>query len=162
MSINLNNGIKGRTDGSAVAAGYVGEKISATISATILTYPTTQASVASLSLTAGVWMLYGGISIYTDSLPSTGLLFAGWTLFNSTDSVAVTELGYLHEFGGASGNGTIKGLYPQGYVNISATKTIQLRLVLAVGSGSPTNGAVACYPPGAGASGEFFYAVRIA
>jgi hypothetical protein len=155
-------GLPGRTDGSAVPAGYVGEKISTTVSATFLTYPTTQASVASLSLTAGVWMLYGGISIYTNALPSTGILAAGWTIFNSTDSVAVTELPYLHEFGGVNGNNTTKGLYPQGYVTISATKTIQLRITLSLSSGSPTNGSIFCFASGAGAPGEFFYAVRIA
>ena len=59
MSINLNNGIKGRTDGSAVAAGYVGEVITASLSDVSITPSNTPVTVGSLVLTAGTWIIYG-------------------------------------------------------------------------------------------------------
>ena len=56
MSINLNNGIKGRTDGVAVAAGYVGEVIENS-STTVNSLASTPQQVATVTLTPGVWLV---------------------------------------------------------------------------------------------------------
>ena len=59
MSINLNNGIKGRTDGAAVTAGYVGEsKISESSFANVSADRGYQNAVT-ISLEPGIWSLSG-------------------------------------------------------------------------------------------------------
>jgi len=87
MSINLNNGIKGRTDGAAVTAGYVGESINftrqtVTVSSTVTYYSN---STPVVTLTPGIWLIMPryylgvaattfGLLLSTSSTPGVGAL----------------------------------------------------------------------------------------
>ena len=51
--------VRGRTDGSAVPAGDVGEVITASLSNVTITPSNTPVTVGSLVLTAGTWIIYG-------------------------------------------------------------------------------------------------------
>lgn len=78
--------IIGITDGSAAAAGNVGQLISSTVasgSAIALTTGT-QANITSISLTAGVWDIYGSISYNPAATTSITLLSGG---INTTSAV---------------------------------------------------------------------------
>ena len=58
---------QGRTDGVAVAAGYVGEKITASLAGITQASPTINNwydDSGTLSLTAGTWTIYNGVSLY--------------------------------------------------------------------------------------------------
>lgn len=83
MSINLNNGIKGRTDGVAVAAGYVGEVLSTT---SVASMPATGAygDILTLPLTKGRWSI--SYQIFIGSITATG----GEMLISSTPGNSAT------------------------------------------------------------------------
>jgi len=52
-------GIVGKTDGVAIAAGYVGQKISGVVSGTLTLSSNSRRNVATVALTPGVWAVYG-------------------------------------------------------------------------------------------------------
>ena len=93
MSINLNNGIKGRTDGSAIAAGYVGEYIefSTTTSNSLATAGITgivngSAIETGITLTPGVWDITGALNFLPAATTSVTIYeaFIGTATGNST------------------------------------------------------------------------------
>lgn len=51
--------IKGDSSGNAIATGYVGEVLTATLSNVTISPTSTPVTVGSLTLTAGTWMVYG-------------------------------------------------------------------------------------------------------
>ena len=55
------SGVKGRTDGSAVAAGYVGEVKTSTSSLVTYSASATWENVANLTMTAGLWLVSGAV-----------------------------------------------------------------------------------------------------
>lgn len=63
--------IQGAGDGTAVPAGYIGETISATSynasDTTLLNGQFVNAAIDTITLTAGTWLLYGTVRIYTVS-----------------------------------------------------------------------------------------------
>ena len=71
MSINLNNGIKGRTDGVAVAAGYVGENGYLAASATSVGSSGNYVNLITKVLQPGVWAVQG--SVYINVGSATGV-----------------------------------------------------------------------------------------
>jgi len=143
MSINLNNGIKGRTDGVAVPAGFVGERISSsTISQTSTVSANTFVDVtgASLPLTKGNWLVF-----FTGQLRHRNL--SGATR-NITGRLLLTDVAnnpisggvcYMAEATLASGGDSTNNQSFTVNVNISADTTYKLRLEC---TDSNTNGAV--------------------
>jgi hypothetical protein len=62
LTVSTTN-IVGRTDGVAQSAGYVGQKLSASLSNVTLTNSNQDYDAGSLTLTAGVWMVYAKLII---------------------------------------------------------------------------------------------------
>ena len=107
MSINLNNGIKGRTDGVAVAAGYVGEmNVTGSALRSIsggFTYSVynltgndtaTPTSVASVTLNKGVYMAFAIVKAYvgTGTGYISGDLRLGATNLQGTTGLGANEI----------------------------------------------------------------------
>jgi len=128
MSINLNNGIKGRTDGAAVTAGYVGEVISGTVTSAALT--TSYVSYASVALTPGAWRIAFEVSLQPATEATiNSQVNASAQIFNSTDAVALAgtdRSAYVRNFT-ALGVYTIQVVVGSVEVNISTAKTYQMR-----------------------------------
>ena len=62
MSINLNNGVPGNISGSAITAGFVGERVSSgAVGPTNFPTSTQLGDLASITLTAGEWDIVGSV-----------------------------------------------------------------------------------------------------
>jgi hypothetical protein len=130
----LATGIPGKTDGAAVTAGYVGEKINGSCSDTNISGIT---NVCTVSLTPGVWMTYA-VSTYTFATLAT------FSYFKAAISSANNTLptGQVVEF---TGSGTtaladvVSVTVPPQYINVSANTTYYLN-VNASGSGTGFQG----------------------
>ena len=76
-------------DGTAVPSGYVGEKISSTISVVTCALNST-ATVSSITVTSGVWIIYCAFNAYIGVPPPAGqAIAANMDFYNSTDSAAI-------------------------------------------------------------------------
>jgi len=142
--------IKGDTTGNAIASGYVGEVVSASLSNVALASATT-ANIGTINLTSGVWVLYAKTQIQFSSEPTT------WTDINISISTTSaigdnTNNCRLTSFSKTSFNsiGTCVK-----YLNVSTTTTYPVYLT-----------ASTTYTGGAGvsstAAASQFLAVRIA
>jgi hypothetical protein len=76
------NNIVGRKDGTTVAAGYVGERVAFDFLSPAIGTATTAINIYSKTLQAGVWLVFGGVS-----------LFAGTTAIAGTDNYLLMSIG---------------------------------------------------------------------
>ena len=153
------SGLKVSVTGSAVAAGYVGEVISGTVTASVLT--TSYVSYASVALTPGAWRIAFEVSLQpTTSATINSQVNANAQIFNSTDAVALagTDRSAYARNVTALSVFTIQVAVGSVEVNISTAKTYQMRAKytnIAVGGGGATLLNQTDF-------GSRFYAVRIA
>lgn len=125
------SGLPGKTDGVAVAAGYVGERITGTMSNSSNLTSGVAANVGSLSLTAGVWLISG--VCYWETLSST-LTPSGYQVgINSTSATLPTHNSYSRD---TKADGDQCLVAPTVYVNISSTTTYYLVGALTFSGGS--------------------------
>jgi len=139
--------IVGRTDGTTVGSGYIGEKIGGAVGSPVSLTTNTPANGASLSLTPGVWQIFA--TCYFDGTGSTtwsDTSFIGITTTSATmpadDTVAVVY----------PTSGKDHTLKTSTVVNISATTTYYM--VVQATFGASTAAVRASY--------SSFYAIRIA
>ena len=143
MSINLNNGIKGRTDGAAVTAGYVGESIIfsqqvVTVSS-VATYYSNSTPV--VTLTPGIWLI----------MPKCYLGVAATTMALAVSTSSTPGVGILGEALQANGDASNRLLIPGNAFVYTATTT------------TPLYGQAYCYGPVLFASSDVLgVAIRIA
>lgn len=150
--------VPGATDGVAVAAGYLGEIFSAVPTAQTATGYNSAASCASLSLTAGVWLVTACCSGSMGNRPTgAGAIGLGWDIYNSTAAAILVSQKYVAYYGNASGDAD--SVYAPGAlactVNLTASATLQFRVrcdEAAAGTGTPDTGSRA---------GGLFQAIRI-
>ncbi len=148
-------GLPGRTDGSAVAAGYVGETVSTTMIATsTTTHDSFITTTGTLEIpTAGRWRIFWSQTGYINA-PDTGETEGTAQIFNSDDSDVSAEMKSI-------GNAKTTAL---GYISWSLEAVVDLtsaksfigRLKSTTNGGSPTTGGVGSRSTGT------FYAARIA
>lgn len=137
--------------------GMPGEVISSTVSSVSATSAGVTAVAASLSLTAGTWLISGGLSFYNAVTPSAGVSEPGIDIYNSTDASTISIKQYCGQYSSNSAdpNNTGDGFaQTMGFVSITGSKTIQLRLR----NDGGTNGTITSR---ASTTKEFF-AVRLA
>jgi hypothetical protein len=73
MSINLANGTPGRVDGAAVPAGKIGEVVQLSFLSPAMPAATTPINISSATLQPGIWVVYGGVGIYSGN---SGVVFS--------------------------------------------------------------------------------------
>lgn len=139
--------IVGRTDGTTVGSGYIGEKLGGAVGSPVSLTTNTPANGASLSLTPGVWQIFA--TCYFDGTGSTtwsDTSFIGITTTSATipadDTVAVVYPTSLKDH-------TLK---TSTVVNVAATTTYYM--VVQATFGASTAAVRASY--------SSFYAIRIA
>ena len=153
------SGVKGRTDGSAIAAGYVGERITASLAGITQASPTINNwydDSGTLSLTAGTWTIYNGVSLYGSNPGSIsggtvpqiiGGLRTGSTLLNQM----VAAEGQVN---GQAFCGVATNIQT---VSISSTTVYKQSALFSNRAGSPTLATLGTF-----AGFGYLYAVRIA
>lgn len=112
--------VKGRTSGAVISAGYVGEILTASLSDVSLAVSATVYNAGSLSLTAGVWMVYGKVQFGV----------AGSTQTQCDASISLTSATHDNTNrvrDNSSGISAGRYLAPCPlYVNVSSTTTVYL------------------------------------
>lgn len=145
------NAMKGITSGSALGAGYIGEKISVTLTPTALTGAYADVS-PSLTLPAGAWMIYGAFTVYKTANSTS------YCVFKLRDTTTPTDM-YSYSWG-TSSTATIL-FTPQTiavYVNHNNTRSYVLQAY-----DPNTTGTVTFAANSGGVYGQQeFFAVRIA
>jgi hypothetical protein len=143
------SGVPGNTTGSAIASGYVGQQITATLSDSGNLTSNTATTIATLSVPAGIWMLYGIANFATNTLGQTS---TKWIVSLGTADNALTSGQYnVFSAQGLLNQDSIIPAPPL-YVNVSSTTTHRM-VVLVVYTG----GTIIF-----GSSTSSFYGVRIA
>jgi len=140
------NNIVGRKNGSTISAGFVGERISASLSNVTLSVSNTVYNAGTLSLTAGVWVVYGKVSFGTAGSTQNQCI-AGTGLTSATLNNA--------QIGIDNSSGIAAARHVQAaplYLNISTTTTVYMH------ARSEFTGTA----PATDAASSLFYAVRIA
>jgi len=125
MSINLNNGIKGRTDGAAVTAGYVGESKISESSFANLNSDRGYQNAVTISLEPGVWSLSGYVKFRAN-----GASPANECTTRNVNSVT-TSAGLA-----PTGEDSIIPFAPQ-VINLSAADTVGVQGAMHFSSGTP-------------------------
>lgn len=156
--------VPGQVSGSAVAAGYIGQVLTASLSdpGAVSTASSASGSVTgSIAVTAGVWAIYyGGNSYSYGTHTSSDGFRGGYTnlhLYNGSTDVAT--LGYVYIYGKATasenaGGGNYPGQETYIFNSATASTTYSLRWT-ASHDGACTTGA-------RGFNSLYLYAVRIA
>ena len=150
--------VPGKIDGVAVAAGYIGEVVSATPTTQTASGYNSATSCASLSLTAGVWLVTACCSGSMGNRPTgSGAIGLGWDIYNSTAAAIIVSQKYVAYYGNASSDA--ESVYAPGAlsctVNLVASATLQFRVrcdEAAAGTGTPDT---------ASRAGGLFQAIRI-
>jgi hypothetical protein len=125
------NGLKGFTDGSTATAGYLGEKIAATITADATAAGSdteTDVTSGSIALTAGQWLIfYGGALTITNGAGVSRALAFRLRVTNSGNTYVTGSASLARTEGVADGEAVTKWLSAVVPVNISASTTYKLR-----------------------------------
>jgi hypothetical protein len=136
----------GKTDGATVAAGYVGQKLTASLSnVTLADVAGTDKTVGTLTLTAGIWMVYAKCTINTPGSTMTYAQAAISTVNNTNNGVSAVRA--IHN------SITAATLIAPNPLYISTTGQDVYLVAQLVGSGTV---------PATVASSSELYAVRIA
>jgi hypothetical protein len=138
------SGLPGRTDGQAVASGYIGQVVSASLTNGTLNNSTTVYDVASLVIPAGVWMVYCKAMISPAGTSTTYRDISVTTSSTTLDPVTQVR---------DSGNGSLNTFIATTPYYINTTGTTLKLLALASFTGTS---------PVFTAASSSFYAVRIA
>lgn len=129
--------IKGFSDGSSAPAGYVGQVITSNIpfaSPVTLTTTNTSYDITSIALTAGQWIVFGNVFIFS----SVNLLTAENAWIN-TSSVTPPDNSKIAKFAPATGAQTVwASPVPFLTVNVSGAQNVYLSVNVAFTSTSPT------------------------
>lgn len=111
--------VVGRTDGASVASGYIGQKIDGTLNTVAYSGIT---NIGSISLTPGVWMIYGSGMFTWSTLTTFNYYKVGISTANNSFS------GQIHEI--ATSGTTLTDIptipAPPTYANVSSTTTYYL------------------------------------
>lgn len=155
------SGLTGSTAGTAITAGYVGEKVSATITAYTLTTSVADVTGASISLTAGVWRIFYAVSADLTTGATSGNASEANVLItdNANTVVGTSYRGLFIKTVAAVANNTVATLCAEEIVSISATTTYKLRALRADAAGTGSGSITAS---GNTSHASTFYAVRIA
>lgn len=154
--------IPGRTDGVAVPAGYLGERISTAFGSYTATTTLADVPGATLSLSAGVWRIYYSISmdVVTGSI-SGNASYGQVQITDNANTLLGTSVRCLYAKTTASVfNEAIGTLSAEEIINISTATTYKLRAYLGNVSGV---GSAFLFPTSNTNFGAAtFFAVRIA
>lgn len=154
------NKVKGVIDGVAIASGYIGEVVTATLSATTSTTTESDVNGGSLSLSAGVWQIFYSVTL--DYATGTASGNQGYTYAHITDAsnVIIGQTGrsiYCITRTAAS-NDVTACCAASTVVRTSSTTTYKLRTARVDQTGTGSGSLVQA---GTGVQSTFF-AVRIA
>lgn len=156
-----NNGvqIQGRKSGSTIAAGYVGELVSATLTTTTLTTSESDITGASISLSPGVWEIKYSVTGTAATGAATGnSCYITVVVTNSANThIGKTERMVFAKTVAAASAESYGAMSASTVVNISSTTVYKLR---GQRFDSPSGtGSIQC---AAGIYDSTFYAIRIA
>jgi hypothetical protein len=161
LTVNASQ-VQGRTDGSAVASGYVGEVVEAIITTTNLTTSEADVTGAILTLSAGIWEIkyYASINVTTGvSVNNTTQAVVKITDAASNTLARTSQVLYVKNTGtgGTFAADHVSTIAASKIVNISTSSTYKLRAfrsdLSGTGSASVNNST---------SSTTAFFAVRIA
>ncbi len=115
-------GLKGRTDGGTVAAGYVGQQLVSAVTAVSVSN-VGFTNVTSLAVTAGTWLLTGSVM----NNGANGNTYIAGGISPTSASITGTTSGYDRFIGAVvSTSGVGQVAIPGKYITISATTTYYL------------------------------------
>lgn len=138
--------IKGRTSGTAIAAGYVGEKITGTMTNNTITTTGTTYNAGTISLTAGNFLLFAKVAI-----SPAGTTHAQTDIGISATSATFEEARRTRDLGTSNSLNRFIAAEPA-YVTVSGSTTYYVVMTAAFTGTSPA----------AIASSSEFFAIRIA
>jgi hypothetical protein len=121
--------IVGRTDGSTVGSGYIGEMLESGVTAVTAATSWATASSISITLTPGVWLMSASISAVGNSGTATYMRgYLGTTQMTSgTAAPTGTTAGKDALYRAMTDSSDVGGItFPNKYVNISSTTTYYL------------------------------------
>lgn len=138
---------QGRTNGSSLSAGYVGEVLDVTVATSAVSASSSNSynTVGSLSLTAGVWLITGFATQNRNGATSTtyGYIGVGFGT-NNNAGPNLPAAGQQLVIGDGGTNATIRDTWVQNAVtanpivyNISATTTVYLIALVTPYTGGP-------------------------
>ena len=122
--------IKGVTDGSTAASGYVGELLTATTVSAVALTSGVSANMVTLSLPAGDWDVWGWLT--TSNNAFTSCLYS---VNNVSATLGASNATYI---GGGGTIGPCAGQAPRVPYNTTSTSTIYLVINTTFSAGSPT------------------------
>jgi hypothetical protein len=133
----------GSTTGVAIASGYVGETVSVTPSAATATGYNAYATIGTLNLTTGVWLITATCSAAHGARPTgAGIVSISFDIYNNTDATVLVNQRYLSYLSAVERG--IESAYAGGSLattfNATSAKTILLRVKCDeanAGTGSP-------------------------
>lgn len=150
--------IVGRTNGSAISAGYVGERISATGGGIVtgsMPAANTVANVNSMSLTAGIWHVFGSVAFSSGATTAFGAdNYVGASISTTSATENAANANFI--FFSSTGAGVTRNSSTFDTLNLSATTTVYLT----TRHNATTIGGASYLA--IGTTGARFYAIRIA
>lgn len=150
--------IVGRTNGSAISAGYVGERISATGGGIVtgsMPAANTVANVNSMSLTPGIWHVFGSVAFSSGATTVFGAdNYVGASISTTSATENAANANFI--FFSSTGAGITRNSSTFDTLNLSATTTVYLT----TRHGATTIGGASYLA--IGTTGARFYAIRIA
>jgi hypothetical protein len=162
LTVNASQ-VQGRTDGSAVASGYVGQKITWTTpppSQQLVTTTETDWTNSSITLTPGVWQIFASIQCVAQLAAAVGAEQAIYVKITDAGNVVINNLDKsIYTKNVAASPGAMQCVISMNdVVNISSSTTYKIR-VLKYESGGSAQSYIYNVAP---SSFSHFYAVRIA
>lgn len=150
--------IVGRTNGTAISAGYVGERISATGGGIVTgSMPAANivANVNSMSLTPGIWHVFGSVAFSSGATTVFGAdNYVGASISTTSATENAANANFI--FFSSTGAGVTRNSSTFDTLNLSATTTVYLT----TRHGATTIGGASYLA--IGTTGARFYAIRIA
>ena len=162
LTVNASQ-VQGRTDGSAIASGYVGQKITWTTpppSQQLVTTTETDWANSLITLTPGVWQIFASIQCVAQVAPAVGAEQAIYLKITDSGNVVINNLDksiYIKNVAAAPGAMQCV-ISMNDVVNISSSTTYKIRTLKYESGGSAQSYIYNASP----SSFSHFYAVRIA
>jgi hypothetical protein len=162
LTVNASQ-VQGRTDGSAVASGYIGQKITWTTpppSQQLVTTTETDLTNSSITLTPGIWQIFASIQCVAQVAPAVGAEQAIYLKITDSANTVINNLDksiYIKNVAAAPGAMQCV-ISMNDVVNISSSTTYKIRILKYESGGSAQSYIYNASP----SSFSHFYAVRIA
>jgi hypothetical protein len=143
-------GIVGRT--TAQSTGYIGEILSANASVVTAAYGVSNnvATICSLSLSAGIWLIISNENAYNGTRPGSGISSIGFDIYDGSAVINRAILNYLADWYPSVNALDVFSISTclHAVATITTTTTVSFRLLCSPSSGTPTNATCVSYGQG--------------